>query len=303
MKALLVFLIIAAVSANEFTVTDGPTAEDFIKGFLKGIGDKKSPDDMIKCLHKVEEIVTKIHEALELIFTFNIQNIIKGVTQLLPAIRELDDAIKPCAQGYETLEKLFNAIINADFNKIIFQKSIIFMGYIGNAISCFKDGKYECVGKNLGTVLKEIFLNSGLVEAPDGLAFLKGFVEGLGSHFDVNQFKNCVKDFKTLFDAIKQAFEALKSGKLDKIIIGVTVLIDAAKTLINDLKTCAKDAEIVKKLIKALSDINILKIARKLLLHITEVISITVKTVPCFANSDYHCIGFGFGAMLKLALF
>jgi len=306
MKALLVFLVIAAVSANEVTFGDGPTAEDFVKGFLNGIGEKKDPGDLIKCAHKVEELIMKIHEALELILTFEIPNIIKGVTQLISAVRELNELIRPCSEGYETLKQLFFAIADADIFKvvqIIIQKSVTLMFYIINAITCYNEDKYDCLGKNLGTILKEIFLAKINGEESNPIAFLKGFIEGLGGHFNEDDFKNCVKDFQNLFEAIKKAFEAIKTKKLDKIIEGVKILIGAVTTLVNDLKICAKDVEIIKKLIKALSNIDIGKIARKLLLHIVQVIGIITKTAPCFASKDFYCVGFGFGAMIKLAVF
>jgi len=306
MKALLVFLVIAAVSAHELTLNDGPTPENFIKGFLSGIGERKSPDDLIKCLHKVEEVIAKIHAALELILSFEIQNIIKGVTQLIAAVKELNEVVKPCSEGYETLRQLFYAIANAEIHKIvqiIIQKSMTLMFYLIAGINCYKDGQYECLGKNLGAILKEIFLAKIDIEGSDGMAFLKGFVEGLGGHFDENQFKNCVKDFQHLFEAIKKAFEAIKTKKLDKIIEGVIILIGAVRTLVDDLKICAKDVEIIKKLINALSNIDVRKIATKLLLHIGQVIGIITKTAPCFASKNYYCIGHGFGSMIKLALF
>jgi hypothetical protein len=313
MKAIFVFLVIAAVTASEirvesFDFTDGPTAQDFVKGFLTGIGETKSIDDMLKCVHSVEVVIRKIYEALELIKKLTFDNIVKGVTQLLAAVKELSDAVKPCSTGYIVLEKLIAAVINANYEKVlqkILQNSFLFIGYISNVISCFKEDQYECVGKYFGMILKSLFL-SDVFGRPtteiEALDFLRGFLEGLGGKFDDKNFEKCVKDFQEIITAIKTAFEAIIHGKISEIIKGITIIIQATKQLLNDIESCTKDVEVIKKLIQAIINFDLMKTAWKIVSHLVTVIEVITKTIPCFGSHDYYCIGKGFGSFLKIAL-
>lgn len=312
MKVLFVFLLIAASSAFQYEFTDGPTAEDFIKGFLDGIGETKSFDDIKKCIKDAEIVIKKIYQAFELIMKFTIDDIIKGLTQLFSAVKELFDVLDACKTGYDVLEKLITAITEADSAVVLqkFMKNIfVYISLVTEAVKCFTAETYECAGKNFGLILKGLFLSDVLesevmrLSESAAIDFLQGFIEGLGGHFDINQFKNCIKDFKIVFDAIKKAFEAFKTGKFDKIVEGVKNLVKAVKALVDDLKICAKDVEIVKELIKALQNINIGKIAKKLFANLFDVIEIVTETIPCFATKDFKCVGKGFGSIIKIALF
>jgi len=310
MKAILVFLLIAAVSTNEveiFDFTEGPTAADFIKGFLEGIDEKKSIDDMILCINSIEEVIKKIIDALELIKKFDFENIVEGISRLLAALKELSDAVRPCSNGYKVLEKLIQKIYSADYKKvlqILLQKSFILIGYISNAISCFTDQKLECAGKNVGSVLKVLFLE-GLYRKPtaeiDAIRFLKGFLDGIGSTSDHKNLDKCIKDIENLIEAIEKAFNAIKKGDIQGIIEGVRLIIFVTIEFIGHLQLCVND-DIIKKLINAIKNFDLMKTVFKIVGQLTKVIAIIQKTLDCIKTADYYCIGHGFGSFLKIAL-
>lgn len=310
MKGLFVFLLVVASSAYQFG--DGPTAEDFVKGFLEGIGEIKSFEDIKKCIKDAEVVIDKIHQAVQLIMNFTFEDIVKGFTQLVTAVKEFFNVIETCKTGYDILDKLITAIYEADFS-IVMQKFMAnlftYIGHLTQIANCFAAETYECAGKAIGQILKGLFLpkalESELMRLPesDAMDFLQGFIGGLGGHFDINQFKNCGKDFKIVFDTIKKAFEAFKTMDFGKVVEGVKDLIKAVKQLVEDLKICAKDVEIVKKLIKALQNIDINKIAKKIFADIFSVVMIVTETIPCFGKKNFKCIGKGFGSIVKIALF
>lgn len=309
MKALLVFLLIAAVSANEFTVSNNSIAVDFIKGFLEGLGEQKAADEILKCVTNIEGILNEVYEAIQLIMKLTFQDIVNGVTKLIAAITKFNQVIEPCSKGYEVVEKLIAAIYNADFNKVL-QKftanMIALIGHITAAAGCFSSGNYKCAGSNIGTILKLLFLSETFDEATKkihALDFLKGFIAGLGGNFNEKDFEPCVKDVEAICAAIKEAFDAIITGNFNKILEGVGKLIQAAKQLMNDIKSCAKGVEVIQKLIEAIVNIDILKVATKIIANFGKIVDIISTTVPCFTSGDYYCIGKGFGSLLKTLLF
>lgn len=314
MKALLAFLLIAAVTATEFRVdsydfTDGPTAADFLKGFVKGIGETKDVDDLLKCVTGLEEIIDKIYDGISDIMKLTFEDIIKGFTKIMAAVQEFNGVLEKCSSGYTILEKLFDAIVNADFGKILQKFTgnlFIYIGYITNAFSCFAADTYECAGLNIGLLLKGLFLSEVLdptMERIKALDFVKGFIEGLGGSFKEEDFEPCIKDVQAIVDGIKAAFEAIKTADFQKIFEGIRIIIQAAKQLSNDLEKCAKNVEVIIKLIEALKNINFQKIAMKIVGSIGPIIELITETIPCFATEDFYCIGKGFGRFLKIALF
>lgn len=314
MKAILAFLLIAAVTATEFKgisydLTDGPTAVDFMRGFLKGIGETKNIDELLKCVTGLEEIIKKINDGINDIMKLTFEDIIKGFNKIMGAMVELGSVLEKCAMGYDTLEKLITAIINADFGKVLqklMSNMFTYIAYFTNAYNCFIAETYECAGLNIGSILKGLFLSEVLdatMERVMALDFLKGFVEGLGGSFRKEDFEACIKDMQTIIDAIKAAFDAIKTGNFQKIFEGVKMIIQATKQLVYDLEKCTKNVKVIVKLIEALKNIDIQKISMKIIGHIIPIIQLITSTLPCFATQDFYCIGKGLGSFLKIALF
>ena len=172
MKIIAVFLLIAAVTAGtinpEPILSEEDPIEEFVKGFLMGIGETKSIDDLMKCIKEIESIIANIQEAFILIKTMTIENIIKGINKLIEAVQNFTEMIKPCSTGYKVLEKLIIAIANTDISKII-QKLLNnitkILSIITSGIACIKDKEYRCIGKQIGALLKVLLLDEAEAEA------------------------------------------------------------------------------------------------------------------------------------------
>lgn len=309
MKALLVLVLVATISASEIdfypTLEEGPTALDFFRGLLKGIGEPKPVDDLITCAKDVEVVIHKVHEALLLIKTLRPDNVVKGVQMLIAAVNELFAILKPCVTGYEVVQKLILAVFHADPNIItqkILKNTFMIIGWITNAISCFQSKQFECVGSNVGQFLKMLFLDPLTASKADIIAFLKGFFEGIGGTVNIDDILVCVKDIEYILQGIKKAFEAIKTKNILKIIEGLKELFHVVKKFFDDLKPCAQNVEAFKRLVEALAKADIKKIAAKILTHIGAVIEIVTHTLSCIHSRDFHCIGKGLGSFLKLIL-
>lgn len=135
----------------------------FIKGFLEGINEKGDINELLKCVKNIEQIVTKIIEAIELIKKMDFINLVKGITMLIESITELLSVLKPCSSGFEQIKKLIEAVGKIDVVKLVFK--ILhdpgpFVQDIIGAIDAFKNGNYQNAGKYLGDFLYRLFLTS-----------------------------------------------------------------------------------------------------------------------------------------------
>ena len=243
MKALLVILIIAAASA-EVTYSKEElhnVALDFVKGFLTGLGETKSIEDLEKCMKDIEDIIVKIKEAFEEIKKMTMESIIKCVTALIAAFKEIADVIKPCTTGYTVLEKLIKAIYNTDYQKIVakFLKHMFeFITWVNTAIECFNTGDYNCIGKQVGMLMKALFLDETL-EANPALDFIIGFLIAIGDTPNEKNLEKFAKDVTDLLENIKKAIEEFKKHKPTNIINGLNIIVKPATSFLDGIKPCA----------------------------------------------------------------
>ena len=305
MKALLVILVIAAASA-EVTYSNEELhsiALDFVKGFLTGLGETKSIEDLEKCMTNIEAIIVKIKEAFEEIKKMTMEGIIKGITDLIAAFKEIADIIKPCTTGYTVLEKLIKAIYNTDYQKILakFLKHIFeFITWVTTAVECFNTGDYNCVGKQLGMLMKALFLDETLENANPAVDFILGFLIGIGDNPSEHNIEKCAKDITNFIEHLKQALEEFKKKKLKNIINAVKILIDAIKDFINGIKPCAAGLKNFEKLIKALIHPDIKKIALRLLTHIGKIIKDLTAVISNFKSKNFKAAGTALGDLIKM---
>ena len=166
MKGIFVFVLIIAVSATQFEVPkdqDGNPVIGFLTGFLKGVGEPKDVNDLMKCVKDIQYILKKIEEAIKLIKELEVESIIKGIEALIDAITELSTILKPCTVGYDTLKRLIEAIYDADF-RVIFQKLMQdifkYIGLINAIIGGFISKEYENAGNALGRLLRTLFISN-----------------------------------------------------------------------------------------------------------------------------------------------
>ena len=141
-----------------------PTADklfELVRGLLAGLNEKGSINDLIACLKGGEDIFEKIKSALEHLRNKNPEELKKGLEILFAAMRQLMNMLKPCMGGFEILLKLAQALMNPNIGKIV-MKILTHPGEffvdVVKALVCFIGNDYFCVGKNLGDIMRFIFL-------------------------------------------------------------------------------------------------------------------------------------------------
>ncbi len=308
MKFLLVALLVAAVVAEQPFAIDLPQealkneALDFLKGFLEGIGEKGDINNLQKCLKDLEGVFKKLKEALEHLKKMKLPDIIQGLTLLFEGVREFMGMLKPCSEGFEKIKKLIAAVAHPDIRKIamhILMHPTAFLKDVTGAIGCFEKKDFHCAGKDIGDLLKLMFL-SRFEASNNAVEFLKGFLEGIGQGGDINKLLQCLKDLEDVFKKLKEALEHLKKMKLPDIIQGLTILFEAVREFMSMLKPCSEGFDVIKKLIAAIAHPDIRKIAMHILMHPTQFLHDITGAIGCFGKGDYHCAGKDIGDLLKL---
>ncbi len=130
--------------------------------------------------------------------------------------------------------------------------------------------------------------------------FLKGMIEGLGVKEDIEKFMKCIKEAEQVFAKIKEALEHLKHININELKKGLELLFEALKELFAMLKPCAETGSIIHKLISAITNANIAKIALHILMHPVQFVKDVESTIVCFAKGDFHCAGKGIGDILRI---
>ncbi len=134
---------------------------EFLKGFLEGLNEKGNVSELVKCMKGIEPSITKIIQAVQLIAKMTFQDIVQGITLLVSAVTDIITALKPCADGFEQIKKLLEAIANIDITKLvtkIMMNAGAFIKELTECIANFKAAKYNATGKNIGTIMYMLFL-------------------------------------------------------------------------------------------------------------------------------------------------
>lgn len=147
---------------ESFSGSDDDRESKFIAGLLKGIGEQKSPVDLMKCLDNLDPYIQKIKEGLHVMKGGTFANITTGVKMILEAVRDMLKKGSPCFDDYEVVQRLFDKIRLSTFNEVA-RKVINNMGRlildIDFAINGFINNDFESAGKGLGDILKFIYLS------------------------------------------------------------------------------------------------------------------------------------------------
>ena len=134
---------------------------DFVEGFLEGLNEKGDVKKVLECIKNLEPVIFKMIEAIKKIMTFKIMNIIEGVKLLIEGVTEFIAILKPCSEGLEQLNKLFQAIISTDIMKIVAKIMSNPAPYLKDFMDCieaFKKGDLRAFGKDLGDVMFRLYL-------------------------------------------------------------------------------------------------------------------------------------------------
>ena len=300
MKVLLAILALLAICS---AVPLAPQADippiAYTKGFLAGIHETKSIDDLLKCLSNMDPIFEKLKQAMEHFMKFTLDEIMVGLKLLKEAMYDCKEMFGPCFEGFEQLKKLEEAMKNWDIVKIatkILTNAIPFIRDIKECISGFQTGDYFLAGKATGDIQYRIFLERD-EDGVDIAAFLKGFLEGINESGDINELLKCAKNLESVIKKILEAFELIKNKTIESIIAGVAILIQAVKELLTILRPCSESFGQIKKLIEALKNISITKIAMKIFTNFSTFLKLITEFIVNI-NGDSHKAGKAFGEIL-----
>ena len=275
--------------------------QDFVDGFLKGIRETKSIDDLLKCMKNADQILEKIKTALLLIKKFTLESLLQGLSMLFEAIFDLEEMLRPCLAEFTQFKKLLEAIANADIDEIIMkimQNPIQFIADIADCIDALGKGDYLRAGRDIGDVLYRLFLVEVATVQINVVDFLKGFLEGLNEKGDINELLKCVKDLEHIISKIIEAINYIKKMDIGNLMKGLTLLFEAITELLNVLKPCTQGFEQIKKLIEAFAHIDIMKIIFKILANPGPYIQDVTDAIDAFQKNDGHRAGKDIGDIL-----
>lgn len=117
--------------------------------------------------------------------------------------------------------------------------------------------------------------------------FIKGFIEGLNQKGDVHKLLECVKGIEKVIDNIIEGLELILTKKAENIIVGVTKIIKAVREILDKIEPCAEGFDQVKKLIKALKNVDFLDVALRILENPEPFVTDVVKAVEAFKKKDF----------------
>ena len=275
--------------------------QDFVDGFLKGIREEKGIEDLLKCMKNADQILEKIKTALALIKKFTLESLLQGLSMLFESIFDLEEMLRPCLGEFTQFKKLIIAIADADIEDIItkiMQNPMQFIADISDCIDALTKREYLRAGKDIGDVLYRLFLVEMTTPKIDVFQFVKGFLEGINEKGDINELLKCVKDLEHIITKIIEAINYIKKMDITNLIKGITLLFEAITELLNIFKPCSEGFEQIKKLIQALSHIDIMKIIFKILANPGPYIQDVTDAIDAFQKNDGYRAGKDIGDVL-----
>lgn len=310
MRPFIFFLILLSATFAEETLK-APEANpivEFVSGFLDGIHEVKTIEDLIKCMKNADEILQKIKDGISIIIKglkkINLETILKGFNMLFEAFFDLEKMIRPCLVGFTQFEKLLKAFKNIELLKLIF-KILANPGPIIedliDIIESFADGDYHQAGTDLGDVLYRLFLTETYLETSNPVFdFVSGFLKGIKEEKGIQDLIKCLKNADQILEKIKKALEVImKMKSLEELLAGLKLLFAAFLELEEMVKPCLEGFHQFKRLLKEIRHADLNKIMAKLIKSWPFFLSEIIDIVVCFANGKFECAGHGLGEILN----
>lgn len=318
MKGTLIFLTLVvlctAMPADLREEADNP-AFDFITGFLEGIHETKTIEDLKKCITNIDPIMAKIKQALELFLKMTFNDVVAGIKLLVEAMKELSVMLKPCLEGFTQVQKLLQAIQKADIIKIawkIITNPSALINDVKKCIEAFKAMELKTAGKAIGDILYRIFLSREfMVDQEDETTFddifsvVKGFLSGINQDGKFGNLQECVNDVPAVVTdviAVVEAFKNIDWTNLDKIIESFVSLVDAVRKVLTTIKPCSKVGTDLQTLIDIILSIDATKLLQKILASSMQVIHFITNGIKAIMSKNYETAGNDLGSVLYLLL-
>ena len=295
MKTLILALLLVAC------VADGPY-ENFTRGFLEGVGEHKDPLQIYGCVKDFNNSIIAINTGLKRVKEMKLGRVLEGLNQMIRANKDIHTFLSPCSSGYDTYNKFIAAVGTAEVRKLaakVMGNPQQYSHDINSALDCFAKNDLYCAAKYTAT-FERILIVPQITDVNDVIKFLKGFFEGIGEKGDVNKLLECINDVEKVFKKLLEALEHIKKMTIVEVIQGVMILIEAVKEFMGYIKPCTEGLEVINKLIAAVANADIQKIAMNILMHSSEILKDVTSAISCFTSADYNCAGVAIGHLLKL---
>jgi tetratricopeptide (TPR) repeat protein len=297
-----VFILILAVLACATEEVVAPNPEDFIKGFLEAIKEKKTVEDLKKCMTNMDPIFEKIKKALALFMKLTFPDILEGLKILKAAMEELHKMLEPCLKEFSQFQKLIKAIKEASLVNIAYKilwNAKTFIKDIQDAIEAFKKMDLYKAGKSIGDILYRVFLERlNNYEASGMVLFIEGFLKGIHEKQTIEELLKCIEKAEHIWIEIKKAFELLKKFTLPAILEGLSILFKAFKELHDILHPCLDNYPEFHKLLHEIINADIFKIIAKIMSDPIGFFAEIIEAYNSIMKGDYKKAGEDVGDLL-----
>ena len=130
--------------------------------------------------------------------------------------------------------------------------------------------------------------------------FFKGFIEGLGINEDIKILMKCVSGAEKALEKIAEALKYIIKTNIEDLKKGLALLFEAVTELLNMITPCIQSSALIKKLITAITNVNILKLVYHILTHPFAFISDVQKAIEGFSKGDMYKAGKAIGDILRI---
>lgn len=300
MRAIFIVLLAVLACATEEIMEPTPP-EEFIRGFLEAIKEKKTVEDLKKCMTNMDPIFEKVRKALELFLKLTFPDILEGLKILKQAFDELKKMLDPCLKDFPQFQKLLKAIKEASLVNIAYKilwNAKTFIKDIQDAIEAFKKLDLYKAGKCIGDILEKVFLERMMSSTSNITLFIQGFLEGIHENKGIEELLKCLEKCEHIMEEIKQAFILLKKFTLEDILAGLSLLFEAFKELHELLEPCLGNFPQFKKLLIALVNVDISKVIAKIMADPFGFLSDIIDCYNSLMRGDYKKAGVDVGDFL-----
>lgn len=284
---------------------------DFVTGFLLGIHEERTVEDVIKCMKNADQILDKIKIAIKMIVSGNIDNIIKGISMLFEALLELEQMLKPCLEGFVQFKKLMNKIAHAKIMDVvmkILQDPAPYMEDFFDCLDALENEDFKQAGQDIGDILYRLFLvdvNVDEMTFNDIVAILKGLLHGINQGQNIGNVETCLMNIPTLIDSIKELVELVKNidwKNLDKLVEALKKVFKIMELVLDGIKPCSLVPKEIDEIIKKLSEIDSKKLLEKVLKNAFKLINDITAAIKALTKADYYEFGYKLGDIVFFLL-
>ncbi len=192
----------------------------FVKNFLKTVGEKKSVENLYKCLKDGDRTLRKFNKTLSALRIIKYKKLKHGLKKLIKNTARFLDSLKPCHKDYDQLQRLRKQLnvkkIPQAIRKIK-QKKLLFIKAVNKGLECFRKNDTSCMGHVVGGIVKCLFMPKR-----DPLYdFLHGLLQGIRENFDEQNLSLCLDidcDFPQFHKLVEAIIKSQSEGVIKKVL-------------------------------------------------------------------------------------